>query len=67
MEDIQRLLKNLQRQLGPDAPGKGRQAKGQGKGVKGGENWDCPHCADVTALTTLPVAHDVSKHQERGA
>ena len=46
LEDIQRLLSKLHRQIGPDAPGKGRQGKGQGRGVKAGENWDCPHCAD---------------------
>ena len=44
--DIQRLLNNLHRQLGSDAPGKDRQGKGQGKGAKAGENRDCPHCAD---------------------
>ena len=46
LEDIQRLLSKLHRQIGSDAPGKGRQGKGQGKGVKAGEKWDCPHCAD---------------------
>ena len=46
LEDIQRLLSKLHRQIGSDAPGKGRQVKGRGKGVKAGENWDCPHCAD---------------------
>ena len=44
--DIQRLLQNLHRQLGSDRLGGGRQGKGQGKGAKAGENWDCPHCAD---------------------
>ena len=46
LEDIQRLLQNLHRQLGSDRLGGGRQGKAQDRGTKVGLNWDCPHCAD---------------------
>ena len=46
--DIQRLLANLNGQLGFAGPRGGRQGKGQGKGVNPSGNLDCPHCAEGT-------------------
>ena len=44
--DIQRLLTNLNRQLGSIGPEGGRQGNGHGKGASTGGNGDCPHCSE---------------------
>ena len=44
----QRLLNNLNRQLGSIGPGGGRPGKKHGKGANVGDNWDCPHCSEGT-------------------
>ena len=46
--DIQRLLANLNKQLGSIGPSGSRQGKGHGKGADPGGNWDCPHCSEGT-------------------